>query len=341
MVKKLFEEFFAVPENGKVKEKVIQVRLIMTIAVVVFCLLMMSFTAYAYFTCNVSSGSNYIKTARFETKVLVQVEDAEGNVLEDIRPITSNYKVFKLSDLRPGEWYTVTVTPTERSTAKTGFVIVTAIGCEKTYHTQQLGVDANVDGGFTPELRFQVMITEATDVVFEARWGTSSYYPDFQDKDGEEYIRNGEAVKLIINGLEEPVAPTEPSAEPTEETEAPTQPTRAPLGSLPPLETVTSTEGTEAPTQPTTETTAPTVQTQAPTEVTTAPTEVTEAPVEVTEAPVEETEAPAEPTEAPVEETEAPAEPTEAPVEVTEAPAVPTDAPTEATQETGEPPAVI
>lgn len=287
-MRKLFNELFYIPKHGKVREKVMLTRLTMTITIVIMCLAAMSITAYAYFSYNVTSGFNTIKSANFETSVQVQITDSDGKAVDTPKPITTNYKLYKMADLKVGEWYTVTVTPTERSTAKTGFIIVTATGCNEIYHTQQLGVDENVPGGKTPEIKFQLMITDTTDVVLETHWGTSSYYPKFKDTDDEHYItyKDGqmEKVKLIVNGIVNPVVDSD-----TEENKTPTE-------NITPPATVTTPPSTESTTPSTTITTPPvSTETTEPTATeTTTPSEQTETvetqPQTTTETqPVEET----------------------------------------------------
>lgn len=224
-MKKLYYEFFYIPKYGKIREKVMLTRVAMTVAVLICCLAAMSMAAYAYFSYDVSSSANIIKASNFEAKVSIQITDERGATV-DIIPITSNYKSFKTNELQPGKYYTVTITPTERSTAKTGFVVITATGCEETYHTQQLGVDENVSGGKTPQIIFKLMVTDQTDVVFLAHWGTSSYYDAYKNKgDSEElYITQEEEIKMTINGAVEPG---------TEETTAPSAETTSPEATQP------------------------------------------------------------------------------------------------------------
>lgn len=206
-MRKLYNEFFYIPKHGRVREKVMLTRIAMTVTIVIMCLAAMSITAYAYFSYNISSGSNIIKAAHFETKVSIQITDENGEAV-DIKPITSNYQTHKV-ELNAGKSYTVTVTPTENSTAKTGFVVVTAEGCDQTYHTQQLGIDENVTDGETPSITFKLMITDSTEVRFLAHWGTSTFYDAYKNKgDTEElYIIRDEEVKMIVNGFTEPNIP--------------------------------------------------------------------------------------------------------------------------------------
>ncbi len=268
-MKKLFKEFFYVPKYGKVREKVMLMHVAMSVVIIVMCLAAMSLSAYAYFSYNVTSGLNTIKSANFETSVSIQITDSDGKAVDAPKPITTNYKLYKIADLKLGEWYTVTVTPTERSTAKTGFIIVTATGCNEIYHTQQLGIDENVPGGKTPEIKFQLMITDTTDVVLEAHWGTSSYYPKFKDTDDDHYItyKDGrmEQVKMIVNGIVDPVVNSD-----TEENKTPAEDTTPPA-------TVTTPPSTENTTPSTTVTTPPaSAETSEPTEPTATETQPVE-----------------------------------------------------------------
>lgn len=208
-MRKLFKEFYHIPEQGKICEKTIVTRLVLTITIIIVCLMGMTFTAYAYFSCNVSSDLNVIKSANFEMNVSVEIADSKGkNLNSEVKPITSDYQKFKLSDLKVGEWYTVTITPNEKSTVKTGFALITATNCKETYHTQQLGVDANMPGGVTSEIKFMLMVTDVTDVILEAHWGTSSYYPELENANLERYItyQNSEMekIKMVIGEHTEP-----------------------------------------------------------------------------------------------------------------------------------------
>ena len=204
-MRKLFNEFFRIPKHGKIREKVMLARLAITITIVVACLAAMSFSAYAYFSYNVVSGFNIIKSATFKTEVQVQITDEAGNVVETITPITSNRKSFKIEGLEIGEFYTVSIKPINDDTAaKTGFVIVTADNCLDTYHTQQLGIDENVPGGRTEDIKFKLMVTDSAVVYLQSHWGTSSYYADYQNKYDELYITQGEEIKMIIGGHTKP-----------------------------------------------------------------------------------------------------------------------------------------
>ena len=264
-MRKLFKELFYVPKYGKVREKTMLAQVVATVTIIVICLAAMSFTAYAYFSHNVSSSHNIIKSANFETNVKIQIKTNTG---ETIPVITSNYKSH-IANLQANTTYFLTLIPTERSTARTGFVIVTAEGCEDRYHTEQLGV---VGDSYTHALTFYLVPSADTKVTFLAHWGTSSFY-GYEDTGNELYIKQDETVNISIT-----------------ETPDTSEPTTTPVVTVPTDPTVTAPTVTEptvtAPTVTEPTVTAPTVTAPTVTEPTvtvptvTAPT-VTE-PTETT-----------------------------------------------------------
>lgn len=204
-MRNFYNDFYYVPKQEKIRDKVILTRLISTVTIMVICLAAMSITAYAYFSCNVTSATTLIKAGDFQTKVLIQPSDSKAKSVETIIPATSDNKIFNTTQMKAGEWYTITVSPSERNTAKTGFVIVSADNCKEIYHTQQIGVDERVKGGNTKSVSFKLMVTKETNVVFEAHWGTSSHYSEYVDKD-DLYIIQDEQIEMVINKKEEPAA---------------------------------------------------------------------------------------------------------------------------------------
>lgn len=279
-MRKLYNEFFYIPKYGKIREKVMLARVAMTVVIMVVCLAAMSITAYAYFSHNVTSGSNTIKAASFYTDVTVQITAEDGTVVETITTNTSDHKSH-CAELLANKTYTITVKHNDRSTAQTGFVIVTAEGCETRYHTQQLGRDGN---GNTYTITFKLTPGANTIVTFRSHWGTSSFYSDFKEigENDERYIIDGEEIKLIVGG----VAPsaengasgeTEPAGEttttPTTDTSTGTEPSDTTSTTT---ESTETSEPTDSTTEPSTSTvTEPTVTEPATTEPATTDTTVT------------------------------------------------------------------
>ena len=255
-------------------------RVAMTVVIMVVCLAAMSITAYAYFSHNVTSGSNTIKAASFYTDVTVQITAEDGTVVETITTNTSDHKSHS-AELSANKTYTITVKHNDRSTAQTGFVIVTAEGCETKYHTQQLGRDGD---GNTYTITFKLTPGANTVVTFRSHWGTSSFYSDFKEigENDERYIIDGDAVKLTVGG----VAPsaengasgeTEPAGEttttPTTDTSTGTEPSDTTSTTT---ESTETSEPTDSTTEPSTSTvTEPTVTEPATTEPATTDTTVT------------------------------------------------------------------
>ncbi len=235
-MRKLFNEFFYIPKHGKVREKVMLTRLTMTITIVIMCLAAMSITAYAYFSYNVTSGSNIIKAANFCTDVTVQITDANGN---EVEVITSDYVSHLAKGLEANKTYFITLKHTERSTSQTGFVIVTATDCDTRYHTQQLGRDGD---GKTLTITFTITPGATTDVTFYSHWGTSSFYPDYEDigENDERYIIQGENIQMTVKGAK----PSSDNGESEDTTTQPAETTEQPQS---------VTENTETTSAPTTE----------------------------------------------------------------------------------------
>lgn len=216
-MRKLYNEYFHIPKGGKIREKVLLARVAATVVIVVLCLAAMGFTAYAYFSDSLTSGSNKVTAANFD--IDIQMKAADGTTVATLR----DGKAY-VAALEAGT-YTVTLQHAANSTAKTGFAIVTAENCEDTYYTTQLFKDQN---GLPVPITFELTVDEATTVSFLVNWGTSLYYGE--DADHEYFIEDQSNIHLA-NGTaelpeEQPSASAtederEPSAEPSKPAESP------------------------------------------------------------------------------------------------------------------------
>lgn len=190
-----------IPPDGRVSDKAMLTRVILTVSIIVACLVAMSVTAYAYFSSE--SVTNQISLRSAEFKISVQAENTDAPS-QELTAITSNQQSYKIEGLQPGTTYAIKITLADGNTAQTGFVVLEAEGCESTYCTQQLGVDAGVSGGRTDELSFTVSVSAETDVMLFAHWGTSSSYDDYNKEDNDEieendlYIEQNEEISLTI-----------------------------------------------------------------------------------------------------------------------------------------------
>lgn len=216
-MKELYNEYFHIPKHGKIRDKVMLIRTAITAIIMIVCLAAMSITAYAYFSYNVSSGSNIIKAADFDLNIAVTVTNDETT--DTVTATEDN--TYTLSN------GTYTVSLEKAGTAKTGFCIIEiTVGETKTvYHTQQIGKDyiADTDGidliSFTLDL---TSITEPVTVKFTPHWGTSCYY-GYENLDSNPlYIKNKGDVKITVgtsNSISESDEEKETTSDETTRTE--------------------------------------------------------------------------------------------------------------------------
>ena len=185
-MRKMYNEYFYVPTNENVRERVVEARLITTIVIVLFCLAAMSFSAYGYFSCNVTSNSNIIQAANFEAKATFNDKVIKP---ESVDRFSKTYSLSK------GE-YNVKLTKDNNCTAETGFCII-YIGNDK-YYTLQIGADINAENENREEICFSLKVNEPTKISIESHWGTSSYYVNSYDE--KFVIKDETPIKVITVG---------------------------------------------------------------------------------------------------------------------------------------------
>ncbi|MBR4288450.1 MAG: LysM peptidoglycan-binding domain-containing protein [Clostridia bacterium] len=181
-MKELYEEFFHIPKNGKIHEKVMICRTAVTVMIMVVCLIAMSVTAYAYFSHEVTSGSNMIKAANFNAIISITTENGsfvdpsskDGDMTTFTFAADGTYKV----NIKKGN-----------SSSKTGFCIL-YVGNNK-YHTQQITQNG---GGIT----FSITVSANMQVGIMNHWGTSSYYGYENLENNPRYITDTKVVDLTL-----------------------------------------------------------------------------------------------------------------------------------------------
>lgn len=186
-MQKFLEELFYVPKHSKVTDNLISKRLVSSVAVVLLCLAAISFSAYAYFSSGVSSGTINIKSASFTTDVSIEITNTQNGSID---VITSNHKSH-IAILDANTKYKVVLKRNANCTAKTGFMVVTIEGYEYKYHTQQLGEDGD---SFTELIEFYIATDSRVKVQFFAHWGTSSLYGS--DESEKRYITQNETLDI-------------------------------------------------------------------------------------------------------------------------------------------------
>lgn len=170
-MRELYDEYFYVPDDGKIRDKVMLARTALTVLIMLLCLFAMSITAYAYFSNDSTTHVSTIKTADFTLGIVVaktQTQEVQTSISE----------TEFMYNLDPGEY---TVILNKHGTASTGFCII-----NDTYHTQQLGVSGSEN---IEKITFTLEISEQTTVTLTPHWGTSSYYGYQNDDNNPKYIK--------------------------------------------------------------------------------------------------------------------------------------------------------
>lgn len=217
-MRKLYQEFFQVPENGKISEKVMLARVTLSVVVVIMCLAMMSLTAYAYFSHNVASNSNTIQMANFSAKITIyeapsngtqttqneetQLAQTEATQQPQVKEIPVERKGrYQIATLPKGT-YNIELTKGS-STAKTGFCVLTVGSTERyvEYYTAQIGADA-VLAITDAKVTFTLTVPEEMELRVLSHWGTSSYYGYgststlITEKDDDFYIESDDVIDV-------------------------------------------------------------------------------------------------------------------------------------------------
>ena len=175
------------------------VRLATTITIVIICLAAMSITAYAYFSANITSGSNTIKAANFEANVLITITGSKSNPVT----VTKDGKV-QTANLEAGK-YTIKLTR-GNCTAHKGFGIITI--ADKNQYTDQIGVDIekNKDDA---SVEFELWLSTPTKIEVLSHWGTSVYYGYKDSNRTEVFIVSGSTLDLTTEAPSDDVGDSE------------------------------------------------------------------------------------------------------------------------------------
>lgn len=164
-MKKLYEKYLHVPEEGRIKEKVFICRIAVAIVCMVCCLSAMGFSAYAYFTSSITSSSNIIQAASYSTDIVVK--DATGT---EVTPTVED------SDYKYGLGVgTYTVTLKAIGTAQKGYckIVIGAVDDESSlkYFTVPMSPDEKESNNV---ITFTIECYQKTDVRIIANWGSCS-----------------------------------------------------------------------------------------------------------------------------------------------------------------------
>lgn len=180
---KLCRNLFYKPKYGSTADSMVLKQLFSTVTVVLVCLAAISFSAYAYFTCSITSATNKIQASSFSATVSVNPHVDPSDRSDD----TETYQ------LNPGK-YTVTIT-TDTGITGTGYYTVNIAGTD--YYTQQLGKDINAPEQERSKLSFSLDVKADTTITFQSCWGTASYYDS--GAENRYYIKNDPQEVIVVN----------------------------------------------------------------------------------------------------------------------------------------------
>lgn len=204
-MKAFYYEFFHIPKEGKLREKVLMSHVALTAVLIIVYLLAISGSAYAFHT-SATRVQNTIMAANFDAESEVETPSGDALVLEKQKD------GMLLAMLEEKGEYRVVLEP--GGTAETGFVTMQLNGDE--YITAQLGTSVEEEDEYRDEISFTIGFyeDEPTPVAFMSHWGTSTAYATYtlDNTDASYYLLGDE---VIIIG--DPNSLFEPSEEETEE----------------------------------------------------------------------------------------------------------------------------
>ncbi len=195
--------FSPLKHKKKSGETMLSVRIALISLVIISCLVLMSISAFAYFTTSVFSLSNTLQTARFGGKITVKLNDENGISVVPVAQTSNSVTVDFVKD----STYYIILSFADQDTATTGFFLLHSESFSAPYHTQQLW---QTEEG--REISFTVTPKETMQVRIEAWFGTSSLY---HDQTNPRYIMDSAVLEWVPDVvLSVPEPPLEDHADP-------------------------------------------------------------------------------------------------------------------------------
>lgn len=172
---KLKELFFG-SKQDKLTDKAFTQSIAVSVISILLCVVALCSVTWAWFSEDVSSSSNTIKTGTYSLNMEIKDDDSEAMITG-----TENegaYKSYQYS-LAVGKAYTITLTADTGSDSN-GYCKILVDGVAQPYYTSI--VPSNASGELTNPCTFTFVVksdatttdTQTIDVTFELRWGTYS-----------------------------------------------------------------------------------------------------------------------------------------------------------------------
>lgn len=171
-MKKLYHEYFHIPKNGKISDKVMLGRTVVAALCVILCLCAFSVSTYAYYYMTVVSSGNNVQAATFEVEEL-RVYDGNEKVdaPEGVYSLTGGKEytvVLQLSGSVKNAHVAIKVEAPEASAAVMAVDEGQATGglSVGTYYTATIELDGN-----TKTVQFGLTVASDAKVTLQPRWG--------------------------------------------------------------------------------------------------------------------------------------------------------------------------
>ena len=168
-MRRLYEEYFRIQEHEKIREKVLVSRVIVAVIGILVWMSAMGFTAYAYFTSSITSGSNTIVAATYGAEITVARD--ENNTQTKVTP-TVNQTIHTYSLVKGT--YHVVIKAT--GNAQNGYckIVIGDVKSEDSikYYTIQMSTDENASKS---QLEFVVeCYNDNAELHIIPNWGSCS-----------------------------------------------------------------------------------------------------------------------------------------------------------------------
>ena len=183
-MRKLYHEYFHIPEKGIMREKVFFARLAVSVACIVLCMAALGFNAYAFFASDVTSTMNVIKSAGYDVKVVAK--DNNQNEIQPQAPVapaaegqTSTIPLNAKTYALQAGTYTFEMTKTENSSS-TGYAMLTLTTAGKegnSFFTLPIGGVFEGEGEAKKEIvtrTITVVVKQDTTISIVPCWGSYS-----------------------------------------------------------------------------------------------------------------------------------------------------------------------
>ena len=169
-MRKLYKEYFYIPKNGKIRDKVFFTRITVIVVSMIACLMAMSISAYAYFSVNVYSKTSTVKSAYYNLNV-TPVEEIE---------VTDGVFMLDNSEGTEAKNFSFNLEKSPDSTASVGYceiLVKTNTDEAQSFYTKPIGTFKELEQTSTLNKRtvsIEIPAGKTANVSFTSQWGSYS-----------------------------------------------------------------------------------------------------------------------------------------------------------------------